>query len=681
MSSLLHLIPGARRRMRSLQFRLSQFWDRQSDGDNLPVPWDFEILDDLQWWTLDHNLWLGQSLQLASPDVCLYTDASTVGWGASILHDSVSGVWATHELSLHINLLELKAIRLGLLHFKDHVRGQTVAVFSDNATALSYLAKEGGTRSGSLNAEAQAILQWAEDHAIQILTQFVKGSANVLADCLSRQDQIISTEWTLHQEVCNLLWRFWNYPTVDLFATRLNFRLPNFISPVSGSNGSSHRRLSVQLGSSKSLCLPTFPVDQEGAQQAENGTSNKRYSDCSVLATEGMVPRPHTGLSRHSQVPTAAQRSTSSASCSQIPSSSPHATANRVETVKRILRHRGYSSRVTEFLAKSKRPSTIMNYQYKWKRFREWCKREGHTVSNPTSQKIADFLVFLRQDCRMSVTAIKGYKAMLNGVFALKGFDLSTDPVLREVIKTCSRQVQRPPCRAPSWNVDVVLKALTCPPFEPLHQASLRDLTKKTLFLVALATAKRVGELHALSQVIASRGEDLILSYLPEFIAKTETPLNPVPREFPLRSLSSVVGREDEERLLCPVRAVRRYLAATASASRPRSLFVSLRDPARRMSKAAISFFLRDTIKTAHESFPEELGPLFKVRAHDIRGIATSMLLWKNSSVASILEAACWKTHSVFVDYYLRDIQRQEGDVSALGPVIAAGNLVGPLPH
>ncbi|XP_045104399.1 uncharacterized protein LOC123499932 [Portunus trituberculatus] len=166
MSSLLHLIPGARRRMRSLQFRLSQFWDRQSDGDNLPVPWDFEILDDLQWWTLDYNFWLGQSLQLASPDVCLYTDASTVGWGASILHDSVSGVWATHELSLHINLLELKAIRLGLLHFKDHVRGQTVAVFSDNATALSYLAKEGGTRSGSLNAEAQAILQWAEDHAI-----------------------------------------------------------------------------------------------------------------------------------------------------------------------------------------------------------------------------------------------------------------------------------------------------------------------------------------------------------------------------------------------------------------------------------------------------------------------------------------------------------------------------------
>ncbi|KAK3864567.1 hypothetical protein Pcinc_029750 [Petrolisthes cinctipes] len=179
----------------------------------------------------DHNLRVGQSLQLAHSDVCLYTDASNLGWGASVLHDSVSGLWTPHKRSLHINLLELRAVRLGLLHFREQVHGKTVAVFSDNTTALSYLAKEGGTRSGSLNAEAQTILQWAEDHAIQIVTQFVKGSSNVLADCLSRQDQIISTEWMLHQDICSQLWRLWSYPTVDLFATRLNFRLSNLVSP------------------------------------------------------------------------------------------------------------------------------------------------------------------------------------------------------------------------------------------------------------------------------------------------------------------------------------------------------------------------------------------------------------------------------------------------------------------
>ena len=108
---------------------------------------------------------------------------------------------------------------------------------------------------------------------------------------------------------------------------------------------------------------------------------------------------------------------------------------------------------------------------------------------------------------------------MRNDAFTLKEFDLSSDTVLREVIKTCSRQVPWPPYRAPSWNVDVVLKALTDPPFEPLDQASFPDLSRKTLFLVALATAKRVGELSALSMVTATQGRDFILSYFPEFVA------------------------------------------------------------------------------------------------------------------------------------------------------------------
>ena len=48
----------------------------------------------------------------------------------------------------------------------------------------------------------------------------------------------------------------------------------------------------------------------------------------------------------------------------------------------------------------------------------------------------------------------------------------------------------------------------------------------KTLFLVALATAKRVGELQALSNCVAVQGDDMILSYLPEFAAKPESAVN-----------------------------------------------------------------------------------------------------------------------------------------------------------
>lgn len=231
MASLIHLIPGARRRMRSLQLQLAKEWNSQRQDENHPVPWDKDSYLDLLWWSEEANLLVGQSLLQASPDLCLYTDASSEGWGASVLHQSTSGTWSIQERSLHINLLELRAIRLGLLHFKDMFRGKTVAIFSDNATALAYINKQGGTRSSSLNYEAQTILRWTEQYAVTIITQFVKGSSNVLADCLSRRSQIISTEWTLNQEVCNSLWKVWGMPLIDLFATRLNYRLPTFISP------------------------------------------------------------------------------------------------------------------------------------------------------------------------------------------------------------------------------------------------------------------------------------------------------------------------------------------------------------------------------------------------------------------------------------------------------------------
>ncbi|MPC41220.1 hypothetical protein E2C01_034807 [Portunus trituberculatus] len=94
------------------------------------------------------------------------------------------------------------------------------------------------------------------------------------------------------------------------------------------------------------------------------------------------------------------------------------------------------------------------------------------------------------------------------------------------------------------------------------------------------------------------------------------------------------------------------------------------------MSKAAISFFLWDTIKSSHASFPDSSCHELKVRAHSICGIATSMLMWKNCSVPTILRAACWRTHSFFADHYLREIVRQEGDIFALGPVVTAGHVV-----
>ena len=49
----------------------------------------------------------------------------------------------------------------------------------------------------------------------------------------------------------------------------------------------------------------------------------------------------------------------------------------------------------------------------------------------------------------------------------------------------------------PSWNLSLVLHQLTKAPFEPMQDSSLKHLTFKTVFLLALASGKRRSEIHA----------------------------------------------------------------------------------------------------------------------------------------------------------------------------------------
>ena len=64
------------------------------------------------------------------------------------------------ESKLHINYLELKAVFLSLKEFQDLCVDKIVLVATDNTTAVAYINKEGGMRSGPLCALLWRILTW-----------------------------------------------------------------------------------------------------------------------------------------------------------------------------------------------------------------------------------------------------------------------------------------------------------------------------------------------------------------------------------------------------------------------------------------------------------------------------------------------------------------------------------------
>ena len=92
---------------------------------------------------------LHKGIPLGSPliEAFLFTDSSSVGWGAHMDKRTASGRWSEAMEELHINVLELNAIWLGLQAFEDTLHDSNVAIMCDNVSAIAYLRNQGGTRS------------------------------------------------------------------------------------------------------------------------------------------------------------------------------------------------------------------------------------------------------------------------------------------------------------------------------------------------------------------------------------------------------------------------------------------------------------------------------------------------------------------------------------------------------
>ena len=200
-------------------------------------------------------------------------------------------------------------------------------------------------------------------------------------------------------------------------------------------------------------------------------------------------------------------------------------------------------------------------------------------------------MIHLRHDKGLSVSAVKVYSSALNSVLALKGRGLASSREITMLLRSFSRSVNPVELRPPAWDVALVLQSLTGAPYEPLQTCEERFLAQKKLFLLALASAKRIGELHALSHRVShTRGwAEVSFSFVPGFVAKTQDPSSFAPRfeGFSVAVLPNA-RKNRNGRLLCPVRAVRCYLDRTA-AHRPLCERLSPQGVARRRYRRPLS--------------------------------------------------------------------------------------------
>ncbi len=126
----------------------------------------------------------------------------------------------------------------------------------------------------------------------------------------------------------------------------------------------------------------------------------------------------------------------------------------------------------------------------------KWC---GQAHIDPATCTVSDVLSFLqyRLDSGSLPSTLKVYVAAIRS--PQSGQSFGKNALVVSFLKGAKRLHRPRPPLVPPWDLEVVLRALSQPPFEPLTSVGLKELSLKITLLLALASAKRIGDLHAFS--------------------------------------------------------------------------------------------------------------------------------------------------------------------------------------
>ncbi|XP_078247020.1 uncharacterized protein LOC144588309 [Pogona vitticeps] len=317
---------------------------------------------------------------------------------------------------------------------------------------------------------------------------------------------------------------------------------------------------------------------------------------------------------------------------------------------------------IMEVLDKARKPSTMRLYQHKWQGFLKFTTERGLQAS-PVS--LSTLLLYLRHlfDLGLTKSTLKVYTSAIV-TFQPKGSQSSrwfSHPTVKAFFRGLSNM--RPPVRRPlpQWSLQTVLHSLVRPPFEPMATCDLKFLSLKTLFLVAITSARRASELAALradSPYLQFFKDKVVLypdvSFLPKVVSDFH-----VNQPLLLPTLFSEPSSDIERTLHCldVRRALSFYISRTKDFRKVQRLFLCYYGQRKgtAASTSTLSRWLVSTISLAyelqHKPLPENL------RAHSTRAVATSTALLRGVDIPNICRAATWSSVSTFIKHYRLDLR------------------------
>ena len=186
--------------------------------------------------------------------------------------------------------------------------------------------------------------------------------------------------------------------------------------------------------------------------------------------------------------------------------------------------------------------STTSQYQGVWEKFMAFLSRKRLSVSDMSVGVVCNFLHYQASVMGRKYRTLSSYHSALRlPLIYACNIDvkcLTSDLFLRGAYNF------RPPVKAkpmPKWSLNMLLRFLSGPLFEPLDSASHLRLTQKTLCL--LATGRRISEITNLSRISLRIPLDgSVTSMGPGFCFQTQHPILQTLVFYRYHAVNSVYG-------------------------------------------------------------------------------------------------------------------------------------------
>ena len=322
-----------------------------------------------------------------------------------------------------------------------------------------------------------------------------------------------------------------------------------------------------------------------------------------------------------------------------------------------------FSEQVADRIKAPQRPSSRRLYESKWSIFELWCQQNKVVSAEPSISDIAEFLNHLFTVKNLKPATIAGYRTAIADHLGPFGQEVGRSLHLNRLLASFYRDKPILNRGIPSWDLSLVLMSSTKAPFEPLKDASLKIFTFKTVFLMALASGKRRGEVHAWtfsSFRHKPHWKEVTISPSPAFLTKNQLASEGADfiRPVVIPALKPFLSSDlSDDMTLCPIGALRYYLDRTSTHRKGKNLlFISFKEGFDKdIQRSTISSWIKQTVALAYQS-SDSMSSNVHVKAHDLRSMSASLAFKGGVSLEQVLGSCYWKSHNTFTtNLFLKD--------------------------